>query len=458
MSIQIVILAAGQGTRMKSAQPKVLHRLAGKPLLEHIIGTALNIAPNQPPVVILGHQGALLQAALAHYHLQCVEQKEQLGTGHALLQALPLLQSHRILVLSGDVPLISEFTLNQLIISTPEDAVGLITVQTKNPSGYGRIVRDKQGRLVNIVEEKDADAKTRAITEINTGIYLLPLAYLKKWLPKLSNHNAQNEYYLTEVISCAIKAHVPVHTVLAAREEEVLGVNDRLQLAQMERYYQLQTAKHLMQNGVTIMDPTRLDIRGDVQIDSDVTLDVNVILEGRVVIGEGSYIGANCYLRDVVIGKDVIVKPHSMIEGAEVARGCQIGPFARLRPGTVLAANVHIGNFVEVKNSDVGTHSKINHLSYVGDSQLGKQVNIGAGTITCNYDGANKLRTVIGDNVHIGSNTQLIAPVIVGEGATIGAGSTITKDVPPHQLTLTHKLEQRSKAWSRPVKKEMVEK
>jgi len=454
MSIRVVILAAGQGTRMRSAHPKVLHTLAGKPLLQHVIATARIIAPDQEPIVIYGHQGQRLQTNLADQPVQWIEQKEQLGTGHALLQALPSIKDdERILVLYGDVPLISVQTLKTLIEKTPAKALGMLTAQLADPTGYGRIKR-KQKRVIGIIEEKDATAKERAITEINPGIYLMPAKKLKKWLPALKNKNSQKEYYLTDVIAKAVQEKMPIHTFQPQALEEVLGVNDRVQLAQLERFYQRQLAEKFMREGVTIADPARFDVRGEVIIGRDVSIDVNVILEGRVVIGDHCVIGPHVMLRNAELDSHVEIKAHSVIDGAEIAAESVIGPFARLRPGTVLAERVHIGNFVEVKNTFIDAGSKANHLSYLGDSEIGKRVNIGAGTITCNYDGVNKHKTIIEDDVHIGSDTQLVAPVTIHKGATIGAGSTVVKDASANQLTLTHELKQRTMSnWQRPPKK-----
>lgn len=450
--IQTIILAAGQGTRMRARLPKVLHRLAGVPLLERVIQTAIAVS-NKPPIIIYGHEGAQLRQALAHYNATWVEQTQQLGTGHAVQQALPHINDHdKVLVLCGDVPLISVATLKKLIDVTPINTLGMLTATLAQPTGYGRIKRDAKNKVIGIVEEKEASEAERAITEINPGIYLVPATLLKKWLPALKNTNAQKEYYLTDVIAQAAQEKIVIQTEQPAMAEEVLGVNDRVQLAQLERFQQQKLAEKLMREGVTIIDPARIDIRGEVVVAQDVTLDVNVILEGDVSIGEGSTIGANCILRDVKVGERVEIKPNSVIEGATIGAESVIGPFARIRPGTVLSIKTHVGNFVEVKNSSVGEGSKINHLSYVGDSEVGKQVNVGAGTITCNYDGTNKHKTIIKDRVHIGSDTQLVAPVTVGEGATIGAGSTITKDVPPNDLTLSHRLDQRSQSWKRPEK------
>lgn len=453
MTIQIVILAAGCGKRMCSNLPKMLHHLAGKPLLEHIIQTALTITPHLSPIVVYGHQGEKLKSALAHYPVIWIEQKEQLGTGHALLQVLPALEDiEQVLVLAGDVPLISVSTLQSLIKATPKNSIGMITAHLSHPFGYGRIKRDAKNEVIQIIEEKDATAAEQAMTEINAGIYIIPEIFLKKWLPMITNHNAQKEYYLTDIVAEAVRDHISLVTVEPAQYQEILGVNDRVQLAHLERFYQWQQAEKWMRAGVTILDPARFDVRGDIQIGRDVTIDINVILEGRVVIGDHCTIGPNTILRNVVLSPGVEIKANCILDGAEIGNESLIGPFARLRPGTILASNVHIGNFVEIKNSDIGQASKVNHLSYVGDSDVGRHVNLGAGTITCNYDGVNKHRTIIGDGAHIGSDTQLVAPVTVGEGAMIGAGSTLTKNAPPHQLTLTHRLEQRSCPYQPPEK------
>jgi bifunctional UDP-N-acetylglucosamine pyrophosphorylase/glucosamine-1-phosphate N-acetyltransferase len=457
MAIQVVILAAGQGKRMNSRLPKVLHTLAGKPLLQHVIDTALKIAPATKPVIIYGHEGEQVKNHFASDNLTFVEQTEQAGTGHAVLQALPHINaSDRVLILYGDVPLISVETLQALIKQTPELGIGIVTAYLKNPEGYGRIKRDSDAEMMGIIEEKDASEKERRITEINSGIYLVSAEQLQTWLPGLNNQNAQGEYYLTDIISCAIDAGMQIVAVQPEHKDEIRGVNDRMQLAHLERFYQRRAAYDLMRQGVTIMDPERIDIRGDVKIGRDVTLDVNVILEGNVIIGDACTIGANSIVRDSTFGSGIDVRANSMIDGAIIGDDCSIGPFARIRPGTVLAAAAHIGNFVEIKQSSIGAGSKVNHLTYVGDSEIGKRVNVGAGTITCNYDGVNKHKTIIGDDAFIGSNTQLVAPVSVGEGATIGAGSTITENAPPHKLTLA-RTEQRTIAdWVRPTKREPV--
>lgn len=454
MTIQVVMLAAGQGKRMFSHTPKVLHHLAGKPILEHVIETALTISPHQKPILIFGHQGEKLQNKLNHHSIKWVEQKEQLGTGHALLQALPFVSDEsRVLILCGDVPLISSATLQKLIDVTPENALGMLTAHVQNPHGYGRIKRDKNNQVYKIVEEKDANDEERAIKEINPGVYLLSAKYLKKWLPEIKNHNAQKEYYLTDILPLAVQENISIHTAEPAITDEILGVNDRLQLAHLERSYQRQMAEKLMRQGVTLIDPERFDVRGEIQVGRDVVIDINVIFEGRVVIGDECVIGANTILRNTELGNQVEIKSHSVIDGAKIADGCLVGPFARIRPDTQLQEQVHIGNFVEIKKSVIARNSKVNHLSYIGDTEIGKYVNVGAGTITCNYDGVNKHKTIIGDYAFIGSATQLVAPVNIGEGATIGAGSTITQNAPANTLTLSRNRQVTIDGWARPVKK-----
>lgn len=454
MKIQVVILAAGQGKRMFSKLPKVLHTLAGKPLLEHVITVARAIEPHLPPIIVYGHQGQELLDKLNHHeNVKWIKQDEQLGTGHALLQALPeIADNTRVLVLYGDVPLISRETLQKLIAATPSDAIGMITAFLPNPHGYGRIIRDQDNQIIRIVEEKDATDTERAITEINPGIYLVPVKNLKKWLPNLENNNSQHEYYLTDIIALAVKEDIEIHSVQPDYVEEILGINDKIQLSHLERFYQHQSAIKLMRQGVTIKDPARLDIRGDVKMGRDVVIDINVILEGNVVIGDECIIGPNTILRNVKLGNQIHIKENTVIEDAQIANQCIIGPFARIRPGTVLSDNVHIGNFVEIKKSLIKQGSKVNHLSYVGDTEVGKGVNIGAGTITCNYDGVNKHKTLIGDHAFIGSGTQLVAPVSIGADAVIGAGSTITQDAPPDKLTLARVMQQTVNEWRKPKK------
>lgn len=453
MTTRIVILAAGQGKRMYSDVPKVLHPLAGKPLLEHVVTTASALTSSNPALVIYGHEGERVKQALSHLNIVWVAQEQQLGTGHAVMQALPYLQDQeRVLILYGDVPLIAMETLKRFLNETPQDAVGLITAYLPNPTGYGRIVRDECHNVIAIIEEKDADEKVRQITEINTGIYCVKATYLKKWLPQLDKHNAQAEYYLTGIILAALREKIAIHTVQPEMMEEILGINDRVQLNRAERFYQFQYAQKLMRQGVTLYDPHRLDVRGELTVGRDVSIDVGAIIEGNVTLGNGCIIGPHVYLKDTKIGDGVEVKANSIIDGAEVGTNAIIGPFARIRPGTVLSHKTHIGNFVEIKNSYISENSKVNHLSYIGDTYIGSRVNIGAGTITCNYDGANKHRTVIQDDAFIGSGTQLVAPVEVGKGATIGAGSTITKDAPAEQLTLSRTKQQSIINWKRPEK------
>ncbi|MDX1900429.1 MAG: bifunctional UDP-N-acetylglucosamine diphosphorylase/glucosamine-1-phosphate N-acetyltransferase GlmU [Gammaproteobacteria bacterium] len=453
MPISSVILAAGQGTRMKTERPKVLHRIAGKTLLEHVVCAARTMIGKQQPIVIHGYQGDKLQQALSAQDILWVHQTEQLGTGHAVLQALPHIpDDHRVLILYADVPCISENTLNRFIENTPENALGILTAHFPDPKGLGRIIRNPQNQIIKIVEEKDASESIRAINEINSGIYIVPARYLKKWLPKLSNKNAQGEYYLTDIIEMAIAEKILIVDTEVTHFSEVLGVNTLQQLATLERFYQTQQAEKWMLHGVTLIDPARFDVRGTISIGQDTVIDVNVILEGNTIIGKRCAIGANCILRDVTLADDVEIRAHSIIDGAVIETQSTVGPFARIRPGTHLAHHSHIGNFVEIKNSSIGIASKVNHLSYIGDSEIGEQVNVGAGTITCNYDGASKHKTIIDDYAFIGSNTSLVAPVTIHAGATIGAGSTITRDAPANQLTVARSKQQSIANWQRPVK------
>ncbi len=436
MSLKVVILAAGQGTRMRSQLPKVLHQLAGKPLLQWVLDTAARIHPVET-LVVCGYGSEQVQQAFAHLDVTWIEQIEQLGTGHALQRVLSQLRDHdRILVLLGDTPLITDNTLMQLIDNTTANQVGIVTANVDDPSGLGRILRDHNHNVISIIEAKDADANQQAITEINTGIMLLPVRPLKKWLQQLQPHNVQGEYYLTDVIALAVVDGVAIKTVQPLFKEEVIGVNDRQQLARLERLYQALMAKELMLDGVTLHDPARFDVRGELDVGEDVTFDVNVIIAGKVTIGGSSAIGANVMLKNVTIGKNVTILPNCVIEGSVIGDDCTIGPFARLRPGTRLANEVKVGNFVETKQATLGESSKLPHLSYIGDAEVGKRVNIGAGVITCNYDGVEKHKTNIGDNVFIGSDSQLIAPVAIGKGAYIGAGSSISKDAPAGKLTV----------------------
>jgi bifunctional UDP-N-acetylglucosamine pyrophosphorylase/glucosamine-1-phosphate N-acetyltransferase len=450
--LNVVILAAGQGTRMKSRHPKVLHALAGKPLLAHVIDTARSLNPAKI-IVVYGHGGEQVPKALASDDLVWVEQAEQLGTGHAVEQAMAEVDDESsLLILYGDVPLLQTATLAELV-RLGADGFGLLTVHLANPAGYGRIVRDNHGAVARIVEEKDASEAERNITEINSGIMCTSAKDMRAWLTRLENTNAQQEYYLTDTIAMAVEASVPVKTTHPQAEQEVAGINSRSQLAELERFYQLQLAEQLMAAGVTIIDPARLDIRGTVSSGQDVTLDINVVLEGTVKLGSNVRIGPGCVIKDSEIADDVEIKAMSVIEQAKIGAGAQIGPFARLRPGAELAANVHIGNYVEIKNSAIGQGSKVNHLSYVGDTTMGSGVNIGAGTITANYDGANKHPTVIEDNASTGANSVMVAPVTIEKGATIGAGSVITKTAPEGKLTLTRAKQVTVEDWQRPTKK-----
>jgi bifunctional UDP-N-acetylglucosamine pyrophosphorylase/glucosamine-1-phosphate N-acetyltransferase len=467
--MNIVILAAGQGKRMQSALPKVLQTLAGKPLLQHVLNTALGLqgkTTKNGPIVVVGHGASdvkkFLQVASeqdpSFSKVSTVLQAEQKGTGHALLQALPQLDlKEPTLVLYGDVPLTSIKTLSALArladgVRGQDSALALLTQHLSNPTGYGRIVRDTDGLVKAIIEEKDAAPEQKRIQEINTGIMVLPTNSLKKWLKALSASNAQGEYYLTDVIAMAVKDNVPIRTAQANAEYETVGINSRDQLAALERVHQLNQAKVLMDAGVSLADPARIDIRGTLECGIDVFIDVGCVFEGCVTLAAGTKVGPYCIIRNSVIGKSVTIHPYSHIDGAKVGASSLIGPYARLRPGADLANDVHIGNFVEVKNSKIAANSKANHLAYVGDSIVGSRVNIGAGTITCNYDGVNKHQTIIEDDVFIGSDTQLVAPVRVGRGATLGAGTTLTKDAPPNQLTVS-RAKQISLQWQRPVKK-----
>ncbi len=452
MGLGVIILAAGQGTRMKSSMPKVLHRLSGKPLLGHVIDYARALSP-QEIVVVYGHGGDQVPQAFADQtDLRWAEQAEQLGTGHAVQQAMPLLESSdQVLILYGDVPLTRAQTLSGLVAAA-ENGFGLLTVDLGDPTGYGRIVRDHDGRVLRIVEQKDANAKELAIREINTGIMFMPRAQLQDWLSGLSNRNAQGEYYLTDVLAMAVAEGFDIQVCQPESALEAEGVNNRQQLATLERAHQRRLAEQLMLDGVTLRDPARIDVRGEVQHGEDVEIDFNVLIEGRVVLGDRVRIGANCVLRNMQIADDVEILENCVLEDAMVGPGSKVGPYARLRPGAQLVGAAHIGNFVEIKKSVIGKGSKVNHLSYIGDTEIGEGVNIGAGTITCNYDGANKHRTLIGDRAFIGSNTALVAPVKVGADATIGAGSVIGKDAPVDKLTLT-RAKQVSMNWRRPSKK-----
>ena len=452
-TLDIVILAAGQGSRMKSSLPKVLHTVGGKSMLQHVIDSATSLENSRIHIVI-GHGAEKVESALSGQAVQFALQSEQLGTGHAVAQAMPNISDNGVvLVLYGDVPLTRSETMAELVKIAERGQFGLLTVNLSDPTGYGRIVRSDTGDVVAIVEHKDASEAQRAITEVNTGILALPTALLREWIPQLSSNNAQGEYYLTDIIAMAAEQGVRIQAIQPATEQEVQGVNNRQQQAELERWYQLRQAEALMLEGVSLADPARIDVRGEVSVGHDVSIDINVILEGKVEIGDNVTIEANCIIKDSVIGCGTHIKANSMLDDAVVAANCDIGPFARLRPGSCLASNAKIGNFVETKKANIGEGSKVNHLSYIGDAEVGADVNVGAGTITCNYDGVNKSTTEIGDGAFIGSNTALVAPVKVGAGATVGAGSTISKEVQPDQLAITRAKQTNLNNWQRPVKK-----
>ncbi|BAN24409.1 bifunctional UDP-N-acetylglucosamine diphosphorylase/glucosamine-1-phosphate N-acetyltransferase GlmU [Caballeronia insecticola] len=450
--MNIVILAAGMGKRMRSALPKVLHSLAGKPLLAHVIDTARTLSPTRL-VVVVGHGAEKVREAVGAPDVQFAVQDKQLGTGHAVQQALPLLDTAvPTLVLYGDVPLTRASTLKRLIDAAGAGRYGVLTVNVADPAGYGRIVRDAAGKVKKIVEQKDASEEERRIAEINTGIVITPTRTLETWLASLKNDNAQGEFYLTDVVERAIQSGVEVVTAQPDAEWETLGVNSKIQLAELERVHQRNVAYALLDAGVTLMDPARIDVRGSLECGTDVSIDVNCVFEGHVKIGDNVTIGPNCVLRDAVIGAGTRVDAYTHIEGATAGANVVLGPYARLRPGATLGDEAHVGNFVEVKNAVLGHGSKANHLTYIGDSDIGARVNVGAGTITCNYDGANKHRTVIGDDVFVGSDTQLVAPVRIGRGVTIAAGTTVWKDVGDGELVLNEKTQVSRTGYVRPVK------
>ena len=451
MSTSVIILAAGKGTRMRSSLPKVLQPLAGRPLLGHVIETAKKLQAGSI-ITIYGHGGALVQNEFAQEQVQWVEQAEQLGTGHAVKMALPVLpQDGLALILSGDVPCITQQTLQKLLDASQASGIGLVTLTLPDASGYGRIVREN-GDIQAIVEHKDASEAQRQIQEINTGIYCVSNARLHQWLPKLSNSNAQGEYYLTDIVAMAIEDGLEVASVEPERAFEVEGVNDRAQLAALEREFQAFQAKQLMQQGVHLIDPSRFDLRGQLTAGQDVRIDINVIIEGDCELGDNVEIGAGCVIKNTKIAAGTKVQPYSVFDHAVVGENAQIGPFSRLRPGAKLANEVHIGNFVEVKNSSIGLGSKANHFTYLGDAEVGAGSNIGAGTITCNYDGANKFKTIIGDAAFIGSNSSLVAPVVIGNGATVGAGSVITRDVADNSLAFERSKQVAKEDYQRPQK------
>jgi bifunctional UDP-N-acetylglucosamine pyrophosphorylase/glucosamine-1-phosphate N-acetyltransferase len=452
MSLSIVILAAGQGTRMRSSLPKVLHPLGGRPLLAHVLERANELGADRIHVVV-GHGADRVRETFPDAGVNWVLQERQLGTGHAVAQAMPAIpDDHVVLVMYGDVPLIRKTTLEPLCVTAEQGFVGLLTAELPDPTGYGRILHHADGSISGIVEQKDASESERRINEINTGFVAAPAAALRRWVDALDNRNAQGEFYLTDIVTRAVRDGVGVRGICADEIEEVLGINDRLQLARQERYLQLRAAQDCMRSGVTLVDPARFDLRGTLLAGEDVIIDINAVLEGEIRLGHRVNIGPNVVLRNVRVGDDVSILANCVIEDAEIGNGARIGPFSRVRPETRLAENTHVGNFVEIKKSDIGPGSKVNHLSYIGDTTIGKGVNVGAGTITCNYDGANKHRTVIGDDVFIGSDTQLVAPVTVADGATIGAGSTITRDVPAGELTLSRAEQKTHRGWKRPVK------
>ena len=456
--MNIVILAAGQGKRMRSPLPKVLHRVAGRPMLDHVIATAQAVAAGRGgptrTVVVIGHGAEQVRAAFSDRgDVDFVLQQPQLGTGHAVMQAAPRIDdAWPTLVLYGDVPLVRAGTLERLLDGAGS-GVAVLTVRLPDPTGYGRIVRDWHGNVLRIVEQKDASDEERRIDEVNTGILVAPTGRLKAWLAKLSNDNAQQEYYLTDVVAQAVAEGVRVAGIEAADADETLGVNSKAQLAQVERVAQLRSAASVMEAGATLADPARFDVRGELAVGTDVFIDVNCVFEGRVSLADGVRIGPHCVIRDCAIGSRTEVHGFCHLDGAAIGADARIGPFARLRPTTTLADGVHIGNFVEVKNSQLDAASKANHLSYVGDATVGRDVNIGAGTIVANYDGANKHRTVIGDHAHTGSNSVLVAPITVGAGATVGAGSTVTREVPAGELTVARAKQVTVRGWKRPVKK-----
>ena len=450
--MEVIVLAAGQGKRMRSVLPKVLQPLAAKPMLAHVLDTA-RILEARRIVVVYGHGGEVVREALDAPDLAWARQDPPQGTGHAVQQAMPLVDDgDTALILYGDVPLIGVPTLQRLMAAASDTTLALLTVSMDNPTGYGRILRDGAGKVTRIVEEKDATADERRVQEVNTGILAAPVARLRQWLGNLNNDNAQGEYYLTDIIAMAVADGLEVVTTQPDVFEETLGVNNKTQLAELERIHQRNIARRLTDAGVTVIDPARLDVRGSLECGRDVEIDINCIFEGTVVLGDGVRIGANCIVRNATLGAGTRVAAFSQIEDTTMGEACIIGPYARTRPGTVLGNDVHLGNFVEVKNSTIADHSKANHLAYVGDADIGQRVNVGAGTITCNYDGANKFRTVIEDDVFIGSDTQLVAPVRVGKGATLGAGTTLTKDAPAEQLTVSRAKQISLAGWQRPVK------
>lgn len=452
--LNIVVLAAGKGTRMKSRLPKVLHTIAGRPMLQHVLDTVRQLDYQRPINTIIGHGAEQIEAAMTADDLRFILQSEQLGTGHAVQQALPYIKPEdKVLILYGDVPLIKAATLRELAACVSDSSLGLLTLEMENPTGYGRIVRDADGRVIAIVEQKDANAEQLAIREVNTGIMAVKGEHLQRWLPRLSANNAQGEYYLTDIIALAGQEGISVEARQPAQEWEVMGINDRQQQAELERIYQQELAQQFLQAGLSLSDPARFDCRGSLSFGQDVRIDINCVFEGNVELGNNVTIGPNCCISNARLGDNVVIKANSIIEDACIAAGCEVGPFARLRPGADLRAQAKVGNFVEVKKSVIGEGSKVNHLSYIGDAELGRDVNVGAGTITCNYDGVNKSKTEIDDGAFIGSNTALVAPVKVGRGATVGAGSTISTNVPDQHLAVGRARQRNIEGWERPTKK-----
>ena len=450
--MEVIVLAAGQGKRMRSVLPKVLQPLAAKPMLGHVLDTARALEARRI-VVVYGHGGEVVREALDAPDLAWARQDPPQGTGHAVQQAMPLVEDgDTALILYGDVPLIGVPTLQRLMAAAGDRQMALLTVHMADPTGYGRILRDAAGQVTRIVEEKDATPDERRVTEVNTGILAAPVERLRHWLANLKNDNAQGEYYLTDIIAMAVAEGIQVITTQPDAFEETLGVNNKTQLAELERIHQRNIARGLTDAGVTVIDPARLDVRGQLICGRDVEIDINCVFEGRVELGDGVRIGPNCVIKNATLGAGTKVAAFSQIEDTVMGEACVIGPYARTRPGTVLGTDVHLGNFVEVKNSNIADHSKANHLAYVGDADIGQRVNVGAGTITCNYDGANKFRTIIEDDVFIGSDTQLVAPVRVGRGATLGAGTTLSKDAPAEQLTVSRAKQVSVEGWKRPVK------
>lgn len=452
MNLSVMILAAGAGTRMRSSKPKVLHELAGIPMVEHVYNTSRGLGAKQVQIVY-GHGGELLKETCQHFDVAWVLQDEQLGTAHAVQQASPNVSNDDIaLILYGDVPLLKPETLDKLIENISNNNIALLTVKLDEPTGYGRIVREN-GKVISIVEHKDASEKIRKINEVNTGILAVRAEYLNECLNKIDNKNVQGEYYLTDLIELAVKDGNEIVTHEVENSYEVEGVNDRKQLARLERIFQRELADQLLSDGIGLADPERIDVRGKLKAGHDSFIDVNCVFEGKVTLGDNVTIGAGCVIKNTTVASDCIVKPYSVIEDAIIDKAAEVGPFARIRPGTHLKENSRVGNFVEIKNTQLGINSKAGHLSYLGDSEIGKDVNIGAGTITCNYDGANKYKTIIKDGAFIGSDTQLVAPVTIGVNATIGAGSTITKDTQDGVLTLSRMAQKTIKDWERPKKK-----